>query len=243
MAANPQSGATRSVLTANYLLHTPESFVRTPLPGLRNGTAIIHASPELGARFLWFTVELEAGGSLAPAQHSRFFYLLEGAATVASNNLSAGGFAYSPPQAGFTLTAQTPLRCVILDKPYEPLPGTPLPEAFMGREDLSVPQSLNGVAGIEVRSLMPAGLAYDFAVNTMTYAPGAALPQVEIHYMEHGLLMLGGSGPYRLGDDTHQVQAGDFLWMSPYCPQWFQADSAGTAKYLIYKNFNRLPPL
>ena len=42
--------------------------------------------------------------------------------------------------------------------------------------------------------------AYDFAVNTMTYDPGAALSMVEIHVMEHGLLMLEGGGIYRLGD-------------------------------------------
>ena len=34
----------------------------------------------------------------------------------------------------------------------------------------------------------------------MTYDPGAALSMVEIHVMEHGLLMLEGGGIYRLGD-------------------------------------------
>ncbi len=34
----------------------------------------------------------------------------------------------------------------------------------------------------------------------MTYQPGATLPMVEIHVMEHGLLMLAGGGIYRLGD-------------------------------------------
>ena len=58
----------------------------------------------------------------------------------------------------------------------------------------------------------------------MLYAPAAELPQVEIHYMEHGLLMLSGSGPYLLGDSTYPVQAGDFIWMAPFCPQFFQAD-------------------
>ena len=34
----------------------------------------------------------------------------------------------------------------------------------------------------------------------MTYQPGAALSMVEVHIMEHGLLMLEGGGIYRLGD-------------------------------------------
>ena len=119
--------------------------------------------------------------------------------------------------------------------------GRPVP--FVGRESTLVTQPLGESDEIEVRSMMPASFAYDFAVNTMTYPDGTALPQVEIHYMEHGLLMLSGSGTYRLGNDLHQVKAGDFIWMEAYCPQWFQADANGPAKYLIYKNFNRMPTL
>ena len=62
------------------------------------------------------------------------------------------------------------------------------------------PSPLMGDESLRVRSLMPDGPAYDFAVNTMTYDPGAALSMVEIHVMEHGLLMLEGGGIYRLGD-------------------------------------------
>lgn len=47
---------------------------------------------------------------------------------------------------------------------------------------------------------VPADAAFDFAVNTMTYQPGATLPMMEIHYMEHGLLMVEGGGIYRLGE-------------------------------------------
>ena len=52
----------------------------------------------------------------------------------------------------------------------------------------------------------------------MTYQPGAALPMVEIHVMEHGLLMLEGGGIYRLGDRWYPVTAGDFIWMAPVLP-------------------------
>jgi (S)-ureidoglycine aminohydrolase len=50
------------------------------------------------------------------------------------------------------------------------------------------------------------------------YQPGTALPFVETHIMEHGLLMLAGAGIYRLGADWYPVQAGDVIWMAPYCP-------------------------
>jgi len=56
-------------------------------------------------------------------------------------------------------------------------------------------------------------------VNTHdVISPGAALGQVEIHVMEHGLLMLEGGGIYRLGDAWYQVTAGDFIWMAPLLP-------------------------
>ena len=88
---------------------------------------------------------------------------------------------------------------------------------------------------------MPDGPGWDFAVNTMTYAPGAALAMVEIHVMEHGLLMLQGGGIYRLRDHWYPVTAGDFIWMAPYCPQWFGALGKTPAKYLIYKDWYRHP--
>jgi len=44
---------------------------------------------------------------------------------------------------------------------------------------------------------------FDFAVNTMVYQPGASLSMVEMHVMEHGLIMLEGGGIYRLGDSWY----------------------------------------
>jgi len=37
-------------------------------------------------------------------------------------------------------------------------------------------------------------------VNTMIYQPGPSLSMVEMHVIEHGLIMLEGGGIYRLGD-------------------------------------------
>ena len=44
-------GSTRSAHERNYLLQTPDTFVRAPLPGMQRATAIVHISPALGARF------------------------------------------------------------------------------------------------------------------------------------------------------------------------------------------------
>jgi (S)-ureidoglycine aminohydrolase len=64
---------------------------------------------------------------------------------------------------------------------------------------------------------------------------------VEIHVMEHGLLMLNGEGTYKLGDHFYPVTAGDVIYMAPYCPQWFGALGVTPSSYLLYKDVNRHP--
>jgi (S)-ureidoglycine aminohydrolase len=102
-------------------------------------------------------------------------------------------------------------------------------------------EPLDGGPDLQVKHLLPDEPSFDFAVNTMTYQPGAALSMVEMHVMEHGLLMLEGGGIYRLGDSWYPVTAGDFIWMAPWCPQWFGAIGKAAAKYIIYKDWNRHP--
>ncbi len=51
--------------------------------------------------------------------------------------------------------------------------------------------------------------------------------------------MLAGQGVYRLSDSWYPVQAGDALWMAPFCPQWFAAIGKSPARYLYYKDVNR----
>jgi (S)-ureidoglycine aminohydrolase len=127
----------------------------------------------------------------------------------------------------------------VIEQPYREVNGTRIPELLVGHEPDVPSVALMGDTDLQVRSLLPDTMAFDLAVNTMTYQPGAGLNMVEVHVMEHGLLMLEGGGIYRLDDDWHPVTAGDFIWMAPYCPQWFGAIGKQPAKYLIYKDFNR----
>ena len=92
-----------------------------------------------------------------------------------------------------------------------------------------------------LQPLLPDHPPFDMAVNVFTFQPGATLPMVETHVMEHGLLVLEGWGVYRLGDDWHPVEAGDVIWMSPYCPQWFVAAGKEPTRYIYYKDVNQDP--
>ncbi len=234
-------GHTRSAYRHDHLLQTPDTFVRAPLPGMDKATAVVHIAPAAGAKFTQYTAEFEAQGSMQPSSLQRFVYVIEGEIETPGERLSAGGFAYFPEREGQTLRASRPSRAVIIEKTYVPLAGMAEPKYFTGRENHIDSQPLLGDDALQVQSFIPADPSYDFAVNVMTYQPGANLPMVEIHFMEHGLLMLAGGGIYRLGEHWYPVTAGDFIWMAPYCPQWFGALGKTPAKYLIYKDWNRQP--
>jgi (S)-ureidoglycine aminohydrolase len=238
-------GNTRSSHQPNHLLLTPDTFVRTTLPGMKHCAAIVHTGPALGAGFAQYTAEFDAGGELGNTPAQRFVFVLEGALRIEAqgkqSELSPRGYAYLPQGFTHRVTATQSSRVTVIEKPYEALDAVAPPQMLLAHEDEVASQPLGDDPSLQVRCLLPDGMSFDFAVNTMTYQPGAALSMVEMHVMEHGLLMLEGGGIYRLGDSWYPVTAGDFIWMAPWCPQWFGAIGKVPAKYLIYKDWNRHP--
>src|SRR5271169_1030215 len=91
-----QLGMTRSARRADHFLQTPDTFVRAPLPGMQNATAVVHAGPAAGARFTQYTAEFERGGLLGPTGAQRFIYVLSGKLRIDRRSLRAGDYAYLP---------------------------------------------------------------------------------------------------------------------------------------------------
>jgi (S)-ureidoglycine aminohydrolase len=238
-------GQTCSSHQRNHLLLTPDTFVRTTLPGMNNASAIVHIGPALGAGFTEYTAEFEPTGELGDTTVQRFIYVMEGAVTLEAKSkrreLGARGYAYLPEDCSHRIVAKERSRVAVIEKPYERIEKIEPPRLLVSSEDSVSPHALDGDSDLQVKCLLPDELQFDFAVNTMVYQPGAALSMVEMHVMEHGLIMLEGGGIYRLGDSWYPVKAGDFIWMGPWCPQWFGAIGKVPAKYLIYKNWNRHP--
>lgn len=250
-------GQTRSSVQADHALLTPDTFVRAPLPGMERALAIVHTAPPVRAAFTQYTAEIEAGGSLGPALAQRFVFVLEGKVqlrlSAKKHVLAKGSYAYLPSGEPSALCTTEATQIAVIEKPYQLLDGpqknmqgrkllgTEPPGVLIGEEESVTPEAFMGDESLLVRALLPDDPAFDFAVNTMTFQPGASLPMVESHVMEHGLLMLEGQGIYRLDDRWYPVAAGDFIWMAPYCPQWFGALGKVPAKYLIYKPWNRHP--
>lgn len=238
-------GQTRSSHRHNHLLLTPDTFVRTTLPGMKKASAIVHVGPALGARFTEYSAEFETQGDLGPATTQRFFYVLEGAILLEADGkrheLCRRGYAHLGQGLVHRVMARQKSRIAVIEKEYVAADGVAAPRLLVSNEDEIKSHPLDGDADLQVKCLLPDDPQFDFAVNTMVYQPGASLSAVEMHVMEHGLLMLEGSGIYRLGDSWYPVKAGDFIWMGPWCPQWFGAIGKTPAKYLIYKDWNRHP--
>ncbi len=238
-------GQTRSSQQPNHLLITADAFVRNTLPGMKKCSAAVHAGPAIGAQFTEYTAEFEAGGELGSTPAQRFIFVIEGAVTLEvtgkRSKLGARGYAYLPQGLPHRIVSAKTSRVAVIEKPYQVLASVELPRLIVSSEDAVSSHPLGDDPDLQVKCLLPDGMSFDFAVNTMTFQPGAALSMVEMHVMEHGLIMLEGGGIYRLADSWYPVTAGDFIWMGPWCPQWFGALGKVPAKYLIYKDWNRHP--
>ncbi|XP_040871881.1 (S)-ureidoglycine aminohydrolase isoform X1 [Glycine max] len=247
-------GFTRSVYKSNHALISPESHVYGPLPDWINTLGTYLISPEMGSHFVMYLAKLKENSKsgLPLPGVERFIFVLQGAVTLTnatgvSQLLKVDSYAYFPPNFEHSIECDAPATIVLIERRYSPLPNH-IPEPLVGSTDkqplLETPVfiALNMHYQIfELRKLIPTSLAYDFNIHIMDFQPGEFLNVKEVHYNQHGLLLLEGQGIYRLGDSWYPVQAGDVIWMAPFVPQWYAALGKTRTRYLIYKDANRSP--
>ncbi len=193
-------GTTRSRVTAQHALITPDTWVWQDLPGWRGAKGVVHISPHLAARFMQATVAVEAGGFTGGAAEGveRVVWVRTGALTLklpggAAHKLTAESFAYLPCDRPHELKATEESELVVFEKRYQKA-AFEWPEAVVGSTADASAVPFMGDANARLQTLLPTDERFDMAVNVFTYDPGATLPQVEIHVMEHGLVMLNGMG-------------------------------------------------
>ena len=242
-------GHTRARIAARHALITPGNHVNSSVPGITGATAVVLISPAMGAKFSQTLVTFQEGGRAGvPAGDVQTVgYVMSGggALTVGKEKAkaAAGWYFYAPAGQAWSLTApKSGTQLTLFQKSYVPLAGLAAPAAIIGDAAKVKGAPFLGDPAANLQVLLPDEPAFDLAVNVFAYEPGGHLPFVEVHVMEHGLVMLGGQGVYRLEDSWYPVQAGDAIWMAPYCAQWFVAMGKTPASYLYYKDVNR-PPL
>ncbi|MEJ6479479.1 MAG: bifunctional allantoicase/(S)-ureidoglycine aminohydrolase [Octadecabacter sp.] len=207
--------------------------------------------------FSQYIMEVAPGGGSdqpeADAKAEGVLFVVQGGATLTVNGethtLTEGGYAFLPPSTDWTLhnTTDDMLRFHWIRKSYEAGPGLPAPEVIIANENDIAPNVMPDTNGAwaTTRFVDPTDLRHDMHVTIVTLQPGAVIPFLETHVMEHGLYVLEGKAAYRLNTDWVEVEAGDYMWLRAFCPQACYAGGPGPFRYLLYKDVNRhmaLPP-
>ena len=250
----------RAVFTDAYAVipkGTMRDIVTSFLPFWEGTRLWVIARPMTGfaETFSQYIMEVSpGGGSDTPETDSSaqgVLFVVEGSATLTvkgtTHTLNEGGYAYLPPATDWTLknTSDKMLRFHWIRKAYEPVTGLPQPDVIIANEKDIPPTVMPDTDGkwATTRFVDPIDLRHDMHVTIVTFQPGAVIPFLETHVMEHGLYVLEGKAVYRLNNDWVEVEAGDYMWLRAFCPQACYAGGPGPFRYLLYKDVNRHMPL
>uniref|UniRef100_A0A0E0EBF5 Cupin 2 conserved barrel domain-containing protein n=1 Tax=Oryza meridionalis TaxID=40149 RepID=A0A0E0EBF5_9ORYZ len=214
-------GFTRSVYRRDHALITPESHVFSPLPDWVNTLGAYLISPAIGAHFTMYLAKMH--GSILLSEESGN-----------THTLLVDSYAYLPANMKHSVISDEVTTLVIFERRYTTIEGYH-PDLIVGSTDKQPLLETPGEV-FELRKLLPTSLPYDFNIHIMDFQPGEYLNVKEVHYNQHGLLLLEGQGIYRLGDSWYPVQSGDTIWMTPYA-----ALGKTKTRYLLYKDVNRDP--
>ncbi|MSU48955.1 MAG: (S)-ureidoglycine aminohydrolase [Opitutus sp.] len=239
-------GQTRTRVAARHALIAADGHVKSQVPGITGAATGILINEAMGAKFAQLLITFEATGSAefpgGAVQTCGYFETGGGTVRIGAEKAKCGpgGFFFAPAGEAWSITAtKAGTRVTLFQKRFLSVAGSATPRAIIGDATAIKGLPFLGDPDARLQVLLPDEPAFDLAMNIFTYQPGATLPFVETHVMEHGLLMLAGQGVYRLEDSWYPVTAGDVIWMAPYCPQWFVAMGKTPASYLYYKDVNR----
>ncbi|MEM9582358.1 MAG: bifunctional allantoicase/(S)-ureidoglycine aminohydrolase [Pseudomonadota bacterium] len=250
----------RAVFTDAYAVipkGTMRDIVTSSLPFWSKTRLWVLSRPLSGfaETFSQYIMEVQpGGGSESPEsdpEAQAVLFVVQGEATLTidgeTHNLKSGGFAYLPPSANWALhnNGNETLCFHWIRKRYLRVDGMDEPDVIIASEHQITPTEMPGTDGkwATTRFVDTADMRHDMHVNIVTLEPGAVIPFLETHVMEHGLYVLEGKAVYRLNRDWVEVEAGDYMWLRAFCPQACYAGGPGKFRYLLYKDVNRHMPL
>lgn len=248
--------SSKAVFTTAYAVipkTVMSDIVTSVLPHWERSRAWILSRPLTGfaETFAQYLMEVApGGGSERPEPDIRAqaaIFVVAGEMTITFDgvvhSLKAGSFAYLPAGSVWSLRngSSEPVRFHWVRKVFKVVEGLEPPPAIFTHEDDCVMDAMPDTDGrwATTRFIDPSDVRYDMHLNIVTFEPGAVIPFMETHIMEHGLYVLEGKAVYRLNSDWVEVEAGDFMWLRSYCPQACYAGGPGRFRYLLYKDVNR----
>jgi (S)-ureidoglycine aminohydrolase len=238
----------RAVVHHRYAVLTPSLVTPCFASGWEKATCHHVLSPAMGSRFVQLLVNLQADGQCSgnTGADQYFVSVLDGTASVLLDDrrhrLEGGSYFYVPAGKDMLINSSgTGTRLLVTQRRYRALAGVPKPPAFVSHERELKPLPLSTAEGVQTRPMLPDQLSLDLAVNLVSFEPGAVLPGICLKPVELARFMLRGRGLCRADGDWHGLQAGDVVWMAPYCPHEFFALGRQGAAYLCFEDVNRDP--
>ncbi len=254
----PQTGllTDRAVFTEAYAVlprGTMRDIVTSRLPHWEGTRLWVLARPLSGfaETFSHYIMEVApGGGSERPESNEEaegVLFVTSGEVVVTlggeEHRLGEGGYAYLPAASDWRLRNDGDAVAVFhwIRKAYEPVEGLGWPEPVFANESGLAPDPMPETEGrwATTRFVDPEDMRHDMHVTIVTLEPGAVIPFMETHVMEHGLYVLEGKAVYKLNTDWVEVEAGDYMWLRAFCPQACYAGGPGKFRYLLYKDVNR----
>ena len=254
----PLSG--KAIFTEAYAVIPKDvmrDIVTSALPHWTDTRVWILARPLSGfaETFAQYIVEVAPGGGSEMPEPDpdaeAVLFVTGGAGTLTLRGnphaLSPGSYAYIPIGTAWTINADAGDKLTFhwIRKRYDAVEGLAPPDAFVTHDDDATRVDMPHTDGRWSTTIFvePNDLRHDMHVNIVNFEPGAIIPFLETHVMEHGLFVLEGKAVYNLNGDWVEVEAGDFMWLRAFCPQACYAGGPGPFRYLLYKDVNRHPKL
>ena len=231
----------------SYMIFPRANRVEHHLPYFNGVDVQVLATPQHGARFVEHELLVSPGGGTSKPrdeEFEQFLYVQEGKVQLSldgrkKHSMPRGGFCWLPPHCAYQFTNKTnaPARVIWIRRRYEEVAGIPIPDPILSHES---DVAANPVDTYMEKHLTPyEQLGFDMGINVQVFDPGVYFSFVEAHVLEHGLYMLDGRGIYWLNHDFIEVQKDDFIYMAPYCPQFYYSTGWEKSAYLLYKDVNR----
>jgi len=241
-----------------YAVITTEGRVINVIPGIQGCALSILASKKLGANFVQLvgTVSTEGRTTLPYGRAEgieTFLFVMDGEGTLdvtvgdRTEALTKGGYIYSPPGAGVAFSSQGDAPVVILLYKQRfiphPDPKAQKPWTVTGSVPMLEEREYDAMENVFVRDLLPVDEAFDMNFHTLAFLPGGCHPFVETHVQEHGMYIYRGEGLYLLDEKWLPVEAGDFIWIAPFCKQACYGIGRDRMEYIYSKDCHRDEPI
>ena len=241
--------STRAIVKPGLYAILPRGgLVNNVLPGVEGAKVSIVASPKLGASFVQYVIEAEAGAAAGEPLCSEegvegFIYCIEGAAECKAGgkvlSLTAGGYVYVPAgQGGIKFACEQSARLLLYKQKYIPLPGKE-PYLVQGNVNEIPFAEYEGMKNVFIKDLLPKDIAFDMNMHILSFEPGGCHSFVETHVQEHGAYILSGEGMYIMENEWLPIRKDDFMWFGPYVPQGSYGVGREPFAYIYSKDCNR----